>query len=178
MGLTTQLQYCMASFLQQNLKYKNRHKARKMDGVVHREVRDDGPVSCTKLYLLCSNFFFFFFGKHIKRDPRPTIIWLHKHMISTGYNWPRYPKYSANQKARRLTSFYKMRNWDTKRLNDLSETTWKLLSLGLMTSPPEHPSPSLTLKYQMPAGQAAAEPAISVEDWASTQSLPHRFSDI
>lgn len=60
MGLTTQLQYCMASFLQQNLKYKNRHKARKMDGVVHREVRDDGPVSCTKLYLLCSNFFFFF----------------------------------------------------------------------------------------------------------------------
>ena len=115
-----------------------------MYGVIHREVRDDGPVPCKKLYLLCSNIFL---GKHMKRHQRPTII------------WPRYPKYSANPKARRLTSFYQMRNWGTKRLNDLSETTWKLLSLGLMTSPPEHPFPSLTLQHQTPAEQAAPEPA-------------------
>lgn len=96
----------------------------------------------------------FFSWKHTKSDARSTIIW---YVISTGYSWPCYSKYSANPKATRLTSSWKMRNWGTKRLDDLSETTWKLLSLGLMTSAPEHPSPSLALKYQRPAGQAAQE---------------------
>lgn len=64
-------------------------------------------------------------------------------------------------------------------LNDLSETTWKLLSLSLMTSLPEHPFPSLALKYQTPAGQAAAEPAflqhcaLSINTVSPTQILRH-----
>jgi len=61
----------MASFLPQAPKYKNKHKGGKMYGVIHREVRDDGPVPCKKLYLLCSNIFL---GKHMKRHQRPTII--------------------------------------------------------------------------------------------------------
>lgn len=153
MVLTTQLQYCTANFLQQIPKHKNSQKTGRTRRK-HAEVRYYDFMTWNKLYLPPLPFFL----KHIKRDPKPTIIWLHKHMISTGYNWFYYPKYCEDSKARRQMSFYKMRNWGTEGLNYLSAITWKLLTPGLMPSSSELPSPSITTKYPTAAGQAAAEP--------------------